>query len=294
MIYSIEFIKSIHDNIIKTNKLDNDVISRIQNLSDKVLSPDYSKTPVFKKRSNFATYNYSKFLQHESTKIINNKDVLNDVKCLMNKLSNDTKKDIFQQILKKINSCEQKQVKDIIELLFNVKTSSIKYIQTLSELIKQLVDNKNTIMIYINECVNNIVNNFTTIMCDESDYDNFCKNNERMENKTSQYILISLLTKCNVLEKFNIEMLLNLLFKQVITNLKNENLKILNEYYVKNICKVLTLLCDLEYVDELMGCFNKQILFILTACSNKTQNKGLSKKCCFNIMDYCDENGLEY
>ena len=75
-------------------------------------------------------------------------------------------------------------------------------------------------MIYINECVNNIVNNFTTIMCDESDYDNFCKNNERMENKTSQYILISLLTKCNVLEKFNIEMLLNLLFKQVITNLK--------------------------------------------------------------------------
>ena len=50
MIYSIEFIKSIHDNIIKTNKLDNDVISRIQNLSDKSIISRLFKNSCFQKK----------------------------------------------------------------------------------------------------------------------------------------------------------------------------------------------------------------------------------------------------
>ena len=29
-------------------------------------------------------------------------------------------------------------------------------------------------------------------------------------------------------------------------------------------------------------------------CSNKSKYGGLSNKTGFNIMDYCDENGLEY
>ena len=91
MVYKLDFIKSIKQEILSNNKLPDDVIIMIKTLSDKVLSPNYSKTPVFtKKRFNNSFVNYNKFVQHSSTKIIKNKNIVNDIKCLLNKLSSKT------------------------------------------------------------------------------------------------------------------------------------------------------------------------------------------------------------
>ena len=296
MIYSLEFIKSIHDEVIKNHKLDVSVELMITILSDKVLSPNYSKTPIFNKKrnNNNGMFNYGKFIQKESTKIIDDKNVLNDVKCLINKLSKETKKEISVKILKHINTCEEKQIKDIVNLLFNVKSSSLKYIQTLSETIQQILDNKNSLIVYVNETINDITQNIVNIIVDESNYDNFCKHNELMENKTCQYILLSILTKNNVLEHFHIERLLELLYTTILNNIKNEDYRILNDYYIKNICKILTILCDFDNLTNLVEKHNNNIRSLLKLCNDKNENKGLTKKCSFNIMDYYDENGLEY
>ena len=72
MVYNLEFINSIKDNILSTHKLPDNVSSLIKTLSDKVLSPNYSKTPVFSKKryNNNNNINYNKFVQKNSKKKI--------------------------------------------------------------------------------------------------------------------------------------------------------------------------------------------------------------------------------
>ena len=97
MVYNIDFINSIKNGILTHDKLPIDVCNLIKTLSDKVLSPNYSKTPVFSKKKH-NNINYNKFMQQTSTKIIQNKNIVNEIKCLLNKLSKNTILDISTNI----------------------------------------------------------------------------------------------------------------------------------------------------------------------------------------------------
>jgi hypothetical protein len=295
MVYKLDFINSIREETLSNTKLSDVVIDIIKNLSDKVLSPNYSKTPVFtKKKYNNSFVNYNKFVQQPSTKIIKNKNIVNDIKCLLNKLSNKTLKEVSQKITTHLGSCSSEDKPKIISLLFDVKTSSIMFVKLYSDLLKKIVISNALIKPFIIQTVNEINNSIIEELKTVEDYDDLCKNNENLENKSAQYILITYLFKSNIIDKeFILSLLLNL-EKNIIKNVENSDGKDLIDYYVKNICRVLNILNETMLIEEDLETHNNYLLNILSMCSNKTKNKGLSNKTGFNIMDYCDENGLEY
>ena len=88
--------------------------------------------------------------------------------------------------------------------------------------------------------------------------------------------------------------LLKNLEKNVLKNVEVTDYKDLNEYYIKNICKILNILNENSDYEDDIEPHNKFLLDVLSMSSSKSKNKGLSNKTKFNIMDYCDENGLEY
>lgn len=295
MVYKLDFINSIREETLSNHKLPHDVTNTIKTLSDKVLSPNYSKTPVFtKKRFNNSFVNYNKFVQHTSTKIIKNKNIVNDIKCLLNKLSNKTLGEVSQKITTELTSCSSEDKPKIISLLFDVKTSSIMFVKLYCDMLKKIVTINALIKPFIIQNVNEINNSIIEELKTVENYDDLCKNNEMLENKLAQYILITYLFATNIIDKeFILTLLLNL-EKNITNNVENPDGKELNEYYVKNVCRVLNILNEKMLIEEDVETHNNYLLNILSMCSNKTKNKGLSNKTRFNIMDYCDENGLEY
>ena len=294
MVYNIQFINSISSEILSNNKLPENVKNVIKNLSDKVLSPNYSRTPVFKKKYNNNFVNYNKFVQHTSTKIIQNKNIINDVKCYLNKLSVKTLTEISENIIKELQNSSNEDKKKIVNILFDMKTSSLTFVKLYKDLIKNIIIKQASILPIIFETVNEINSNIVNEIKSVENYDDLCKNNEILENKSSQYILIALLSSDFVIDKTFIFTLLNNLEKNVRNNVENSESKNLNEYYTKNICKILNILNENSTFEDDLNDHNKFLLDILTMTSNKSKNKGLSNKTGFNIMDYCDENGLEY
>ena len=295
MVYKLDFINSIKQETLSNSKLPDDVNDKIKTLSDKVLSPNYSKTPVFtKRRFNNSFVNYNKFVQHASTKIINNKNVINDIKCLLNKLSNKTLTEVALKITTELNSCSTDDKPKIVNLLFGVKTSSKLFVKLYSDLLKKIVTSNNLIKPFIFQNVNEINNSIIEELRLVKDYDDLCKNNELLENKSAQYILITYLYTISIIDKEFVLTLLSNLEKNITKNIENPDGKDLNEYYMKNICKILNILNENSLLEEDVETHNNYLLNVLSMCSNKTKNKGLSNKTGFNIMDYCDENGLEY
>lgn len=295
MVYKLDFINSIKQDILSNNKLPDDVNNKIKMLSEKVLSPNYSKTPVFtKKRFNNSFVNYNKFVQHTSTKIIKNKNIINDIKCLLNKLSKNTLSEVALKIITELNSCLPEDKPKIINLLFDVKTSSKLFVQLYSDLLKKIVISNNLIKPFIFQNVNEINNSIIEELRLVKDYDDLCKNNEMLENKSGQYILIAYLFTSSIIDKNFILTLLTNFEKNITKNIENPEGKDFNEYYIKNICVILNILNENLLLEEELVLHNNYLLNILSMCSNKTKNKGLSNKIGFNIMDYCDENGLEY
>ena len=293
MVYNIDFINSIKNEILTNHKLPIDVNDLIKTLSDKVLSPNYSKTPVFSKKKH-NNINYNKFIQHTTTKIIQNKNIVNEIKCFLNKLSKNTILDISKNINKELKTCENEDKQKIVKLLFDMKTSSITFIKLYLELIKNIMTTNLSVNPIVFQAVNEINNSIVEEIKTVKDYDDMCKNNELLENKTGQYILITYLCFENVIDKTFVTTLLQNIEKHISKNLENKESKNLNEYYVKNICKILTILNENVLFETEIEKHNSYLLNILSMCSNKSKYGGLSNKIGFNIMDYCDENGLEY
>ena len=295
MVYKLEFINSIKDDILSNNTLPSEVIDKIKTLSDKVLSPNYSKTPVFSKRRHNNTFiNYNKFVQQSSTKIIQNKNFLNDIKCLLNKLSNKTITEISLKITKELESLTTEDKTKIVNLLFDMKTSSSLFVKLYSDLIKNITIKIPLIRPIILQVTNTIINSIVEELRVVNEYDDLCKNNELLENKSAQYILITNLACNSVIDNSFVFSLLSNLEKNITNNVENVKSKNFNEYYVKNICKILNILNEKSLFDDDVERHNNYLINLLSMCSNKTKNKGLSNKTGFNIMDYCDENGLEY
>tara|TARA_Y100001980_G_C14547336_1_gene327842 strand:- start:419 stop:1309 length:891 start_codon:yes stop_codon:yes gene_type:complete len=296
MVYNLDFINSIKEEVLSNNKLPDDVIVLIRTISDKVLSPNYSKTPVFTKKryNNNSLVNYNKFVQHSSTKIIQDKNVINNIKCLLNKLSNKTIGEISLKIAKDIDTSVQEDKLKIIDLIFSIKTNSNLFIKLYSNLIKSITLKNPLVRPIIFQVVNKIVSSIIDELKSVDTYDELCKKNEILENKTSQYILIVfLITNGTVDKTFGFSLLKNL-EKIVLKNVEVTDYKDLNEYYIKNICKILNILNENSDYEDDIEPHNKFLLDVLSMSSMKSINKGLSNKTKFNIMDYCDENGLEY
>lgn len=293
MVYNIQFINSVASETLSNKKLPENVLNLIKTLSDKVLSPNYSKTPVFKKKyNNFV--NYNKFVQNTSTKILQNKNIINDIKCYLNKLSSKTLSEISENIIKELQNCPNEDKRKIINIIFDMKTSSSTFIKLYRDLVKNIITKHNAILPIIFETINEINTSIIDEIKSVENYDDLCKNNEIIENKSSQYILITYLSSNYVIDKTFIFTLLNNLEKNIINNVEITESKNLNEYYIKNICKIMNVLNEnSSFEDELIS-HNNFLLNILSMTSNKSKNKGLSNKTGFNIMDYCDENGLEY
>ena len=201
---------------------------------------------------------------------------------------------ILIKIKKELKSCCSDDKPKIITLLFDIKTSSKSFVKLYSDLIKNLVIDNDLIKPFIFQHITEINNSIIEDLILIKNYDDLCKNNELLENKSAQYILITYLFTTNIIDREFILNLLTNLEKKVTKNVENPIGKDLNEYYIMNICKILNMLNEELLLEDNVKVHNDYLLNILAMCSNKTNNKGLSNKSEFNIMDYCDENGLEY
>ena len=75
-------------------------------------------------------------------------------------------------------------------------------------------------------------------------------------------------------------------------NIKNEDNRNYNEITIKNICKIMDIISKKD--DFNCSSINSFLAQLITLSSQKTVYKGLTNKISFLLMDYCEENGLEY
>ena len=245
MIYDIQFINTIKEDIIKNERLSPTIENIINNLTSKVLSPNYCKTPVFKKRrgaNNFIDYN--KFT-NKTTKIIDTKTVINDIKLLFNKISNVNETKISKEIITKLQLISDTvERKEVISLFFNVITKNSLFLKTYSNLIKQIYSSVNYSKIIINQNILNIIENFKKIDINKNsdNYESFCVQNEKLISFTGKLLLISYLYSEKIVDKNIIIDLLNYFFKDVNDKKTDVDNKENNDFSAQNICLILNIL----------------------------------------------------
>ena len=295
MTYDIQFIHTIKEEIIKNECLSPNIEMIIQDLTTKVLSPDYCKTPIFnkkRKQNNFIDYN--KF-SNKTTKIIDTKTVINDIQLLFNKISNVNEKKISKEIIEKLQLITDiPERKEVISLFFNVITKNSMFLKTYSNLIKIIYNSVNYSKNIINQNILDIIENFKQININKNDgdYDSFCIQNEKLTSFTGKLLLITYLYSEKIIDKTIIMDLLNYFFIDINNKKTNENYKEITEYTVHNLCLILNVI-NSQTNDPEFSSFNTNLTELLKLQNNKNENKGLSNKFYFKIMDYLEENGLE-
>ena len=294
MIYNLGFINSVKNDIISKETLPENVETIIQELSNKVLSPSYSKTPVFNKKKHI---NYNKFNSLKTTtKILKENNSFNEINSLFNKLSKTNEESTSKKIVEFIKTATLDERKSCIDLFFDIKTDSSVFIKIYSNLLKYIYQNVSEMKPMLIENINNIVSKKNDLSSNVSskNYDVFCKNNERMTKYTSQLLIITSLVIYGIVEKDILFTALNKLKMSIQKNIKDETKKQEIEYTIKNMCKIMNEMYTLEQENDLLEEYNSFLVNVIGLCSLKHINKGLSNKTGFIIMDYCDEIGLEY
>ena len=226
--YTLNDFKNIEKNntIYELNKAAIDIINAI---SKKVGAPTYRKTPVFKKKKNDnqsykeknsnISFKITTFANKEDENMINQ----DRIRGLLNKLTDNNYTEISQEIILNIRhfvfSKNQIILLSIGCAIFNISSENKFWVKLYAKLFHELIDN---FPVMRDICIDNF-NNFMSIfnnveVCNEEDYDKFCKVNKNNSKRRSLTLFYTYLYKLDLLTNNDIFTLLDKLFEKMFLN----------------------------------------------------------------------------
>lgn len=295
--YTLNDFKNIENNntIYELNKAAIDIINAI---SKKVGAPTYRKTPVFKKKKNDnqsykeknsnISFKITTFANKEDENMINQ----DRIRGLLNKLTDNNYTEISQEIILNIRhfvfSKNQIILLSIGCAIFNISSENKFWVKLYAKLFHELIDN---FPVMRDICIDNF-NNFMSIfnnveVCNEEDYDKFCKVNKNNSKRRSLTLFYTYLYKLDLLTNNDIFTLLDKLFEKMFLN---EHTTELYEEIFENISIIINSLGEkLSSSNEWNSVSQKLIdIYELLNKNNK------SKKIIFKLLDIFDELDIDY
>ena len=296
-VYTITDIATIKKGITEFNYISKDVREIIDNLTLQVSSPDYVKTPTFKKHvqksdwvavRNFKPTNLKKSDESDADKTINT------IRMLINKISNGTYTAIFKDIVDIIVECDKSD--DLGNHILDTLCKNSMYSNLYAKLYKLILIHIPSIADHLNKIISDYkvsLLNINHINSDEN-YDLFCRyNKENVDRKTTSLFLLNLMKEGVVDKKFIITII------DIIQTYINEHVHDKDSSYkIEELSEHLYILVTGAYdKEDDIGLWDNIIGNINIVCeSNKNEYLGLTSKLIFrheDILEFLEKESNE-
>ena len=271
VIYSLEDINKIAWNT-KSFNISEESNELIINLSKQVCDPNYIRTPVFEKNalSKRGHHHYNKkgsnnelnkmktdeqweaIRNFKATTTISTKDIsdkqknINNIRLLINKLSNKNFNSIFNELVEIIDNAHDSEIneyyKQINELIFNNAGTNKVLAEVYAYLYKELINKYDAIKTILHENFNQFVSLFNNIeyVHPNEDYDKFCDINIINEKRRAISLFICNLLKNEMLKADDIIHIIFQLQNLLFTNIEKEDFVEKNSEISENLFILIT------------------------------------------------------
>jgi len=305
MKYSIENYNNIADNC-DIEELSQTTIKIVNDLAKKVGAPNYSKTPIFKKKSKHQKYHINKedweqIRNFKTTQLKKNHDGIEAkmdlLRINLNKLTNKNYAIISNEIFNFINNIidKEKDTDKTYKTLMNIGHSIFEigclnvfwsglYAKLFRDLIKQFeimkkicYDNLNTFL--------KIFDEIECVQLDNSNYNDFCNCNKKNENRKGMSSFFVNLMINEIISKEYIYNIIQNLLDKINSNSTNDEFVNINEEIIENIYIILT-----KGKDTLKGTKDWEgIVRTIEFYADTSTDSAISKKLQFKCLDIIDE-----
>ena len=283
--------------------LPDDTVELISKLSKEVGSPDYVKTPVFKKREN-PLKTEQPFLKRRSdelrssfqtTKLEDKVGIdakIDVIRSHLNKMTDKNYIDMRNKIIDIIDNLITENVTDddmlrVSTIIFEIASNNRFFSKIYAELYSDLLSKYDAMKTVFEDSLNKFTELFGVVEFVEStvDYDRFCKNNKDNEKRKALSAFFVNLMSNNIISKDKIVSITRNLLFQLHTLITVENKKNEVDELTENIALLFKkdLYDDVAY-DKIDGMTIQQLIEKL-ANSKCKDYKSLTNKTIFKFMD---------
>tara|TARA_Y100000389_G_C17454294_1_gene516998 strand:+ start:1368 stop:2270 length:903 start_codon:yes stop_codon:yes gene_type:complete len=292
--YNIDQIEDIAFSNNTPYQLPIHTLETIENLEKKVGSPNYVKTPVFKKQRQYTDDNWYNIRTFKTTKIkeINNKteEIITSIRTILNKLTQETFENNKEQLLNILNEndlCKEDMLR-VSELIFIIGSQNTFYSELYANLYKILMGKYEIMNDVFNRSFSNFIKLFDNIeyVNPDEDYDKFCVINKTNETRKALSKFFINLMNLNVIEE-NIILDIILKLQEMIYNYMEDKTKRNHiDEITENIFILVTeganKLNTTQEFEEIINNINK------IQNINKKEYIGITNKTIFKNMDIID------
>ena len=300
-VYTLNDFNTI-ENTYNILEFDKKIINIINDLASKVGAPNYSKTPIFKKKRQKNYTNWESLRNFKKTELNKNNECeydkqISDYRMKFNKLTESNYNELSKQIILSIKEYYNKVNNDDILLEKIAKTLfeigclnsfwSKLYAKFFQDIIKEFPDVKNICIINFNNFLS-LFENIEFIDINDTNYDLFCENNKKNEKRRAMSSFFINLTNYKVIDKIYIYNLLFKLLNDLDNNKNNKDMLQVNEEIIENIFIMVKNGNEIlkESPDKWEQITNH---IVLLSKMKMIDNNGISRKLSFKCMDLLEE-----
>lgn len=271
----------------------------INRLAEKVGSPDYIKTPIFKKRKDFGeqddgndwasirSFNKTVVVEEERSE---NEVVISEMKKQLNKLTNDNYDVIRDKIFEVLynHDVNNKCMDEINEVIFAISSGNAFFANVYARFMKDMIGKYESMRSVFNTHLDGVMSRFDTVRCGNPDenYDEFCKINKENEERRA---LVGFFVQLCLIDMVPVDRIVDIFYKLYDVVDKER----INKASMSRIEEVITTIFGLvsgslsflkehDKYDDIV----EKVYAIATI--NKKTNPGLSNKAIFKMLDLVD------
>ena len=271
----------------------------INRLAEKVGSPDYIKTPIFKKRKDFQQpddgNDWSSIRSFNKTVVVEeerneNEVVLSELKKQLNKLTNDNYDVIRDKIFEVLynHDVTNKCMDEINEVIFSISSGNAFFANVYARFMKDMIMKYESMREVFEKHLNGVMSRFDTVRCGNPDenYDEFCKINKENDERRA---LVGFFVQLCLIDMVPADKIVDIFYKLYDIVEKERTTKA----SVSKIEEVITTIFGLVSGSmKFLVIHDKHadIVEKVTAIANinKKTNPGLSNKAIFKMLDLVD------
>jgi hypothetical protein len=283
------------------------VMNKINELSKKVGSPDYIKTPVFKKRENIpnkqhirdtkpnqnSTYNeWDTLKKFKATKIeTKTGGELDEVRSYINKITDKNCKEMTNKIIEIIQKLMEtratNELETVANTIFDIASSNRYFSKNYAELYAALSNEFEFMKLAYQEHFKNYLDLFEEIQYVDPDenYDKFCQVNKQNEKRKALSTFYLNLMFSGVISKCEIIQITKKMFEKLRVLIDDETKKKETEELTDNITILYQKDFYEDYQKEVVSGLNINQIIEKLAKSKAKDYKGLTNKTLFKFMD---------
>ena len=302
--YTLEDYNMIQQNC-DINELSSTTIKIVNDLARKVGAPNYSKTPIFKKKNknkyNLKKEDWEQIRNFKTTNLKKNHEgveaQIDLLRINLNKLTKANYETISNEIFNFINNIIDKEkdsnetYKSLMRIgdsIFEVGCLNVFWSELYAKLFKDLIDQFDIMKKICHDNLTKFTKIFDEIECitlDGNNYNEFCQCNKKNANRRGMSsFFINLMNKEIVTKEYIYNVISNLLDKINMNSSNKEKINI-NEEIIENIYILIT-----SGKESLSGTKEWDgIIRTIEFYSEKQSESGISKKIQFKCLDIIDE-----